>query len=274
MTTQPDMTSVFSLDLLAGKVALVTGGGSGIGLVAARSLGQTGAEVVLAARDGDRLAAAADSLSADGIKASYKLVNIRDAERVDEMVEEVVTEYGGVDILVNSAGGQFPVKAEELSVNGWRAVVDLNLNGTYYVTSAVGRRMIGRGRGGKVLSIVFNTQEQPIPGNVHSAAARAGVMQMTRTLAVEWARFGITLNGLGPLYLSEAAEAAYGEHVDAVVTDRTPLGRWATAQEMGAWTVVLCSPISDYVTGQMVPLDGGNGLAGGLAWRGTPVLPE
>ncbi|MGH3447505.1 MAG: SDR family oxidoreductase [Nocardioidaceae bacterium] len=268
------MRATFSPDLLTGKVALITGGGTGIGLSIARALGQTGAEVVLAARTGERLEAAAEALTAQGIKASWKTLNIRDADQVSTVVDEVWVEHDGIDILVNSAGGQFPVKAEDLSPNGWHSVIDLNLNGTYYVTSAVGKQMVASGNGGKVLSVVFNTQEHPIPGNVHSAAARAGVMQMSRTLAVEWAQFGVSVNALGPLYLSEAAQAAYGEHVDAVVTDRTPMRRWATDAELGAWAVMLCSPAADYVTGMMVPLDGGNRLSGGLSWRGTPVLPE
>ncbi len=274
MSDSVDMTSVFSPTLLAGKTALVTGGATGIGWTIARSLGQTGASVVLAARNADRLDAAAADLRAEGIKATWKTLNIRDAEQASAVVDEVAAENDGIDILVNNAGGQFPVKAEDLSPGGWRAVVDLNLNGTFYMTSAVGRTMIDSGRGGSVLSVVFNTQQHPIPGNVHSAAARAGVMQMIRTLAVEWAPFDINLNGIGPLYLSEAARSAYGEHVDSVVTDRTPARRWASAQEMGAWAVMLCSPVAKYVTGEMLPLDGGNRLASGLAWRGTPVLPE
>lgn len=274
MTEPPHMPSIFSPDLLAGKVALVTGGGTGIGLTIARALGQTGAEVVLAARTADRLESAAETLAAEGIKASWKMLDIRDPERVTEVVAESWDEHGGIDICVNNAGGQFPVKAENLSPNGWRSVVDLNLNGTFYVTSAVGQRMIAAGRGGKVISVVFNKQEHPIAGNVHSAAARAGVTQMTRTLALEWAQFGICVNALGPLFLSEAAQAAYGKHVDSVVTDQTPMRRWATAQELGAWAVMLSSPAADYLSGMTVPLDGGNRLTGGLGWRGTPVLPE
>lgn len=268
------MSEIFNPRLLLGKVALITGGGSGIGLTVARALGQTGAEVVLAARTQERLEAAVKALDAEGIQASWKLLDIRDADRAATVVAEIGEERGGVDICVNNAGGQFPVKAEKLSANGWRAVVDLNLNGTFHVTSAVGRQMIERGSGGTIMSIVFNTQEHPIPGNVHSAAARAGVMQMTRTLAVEWAQFGITVNAIGPLYLSDAARAAYGDQVDTVVTSRTPMGRWATDQEMGAWAVMLASPAAAYLTGLMVPLDGGNRLTSGLAWRGTPVLPE
>lgn len=274
MSDSVDMTSIFNPTLLSGKVALITGGGTGIGYTIAQALGQAGANVVLAARNQERLETASTHLGQNGIKASWKALNIKDTDQIASVVEEVCDEHDGIDILVNNAGGQFPVKAEDLSPGGWRAVVDLNLSGTFYVTSAVGQQMISSGRGGTVLSVVFNTQEHPIPGNVHSAAARAGVMQMIRTLAVEWAQFGINLNGIGPLYLSEAAQAAYGEHVDSVVTDRTPHRRWATAQELGAWAVMLCSPLADYVTGEMLPLDGGNRLSSGLAWRGSAVLPE
>jgi citronellol/citronellal dehydrogenase len=269
-----DMGAMFAPSLLAGKVAVVTGGGSGIGFVIARALGQVGAEVVLAARTKDRLADACDALALEGIAASWRQLDIRDATQVGEVIDDLVTTHGRIDILVNNAGGQFPVKAEQLSPNGWRSVVDLNLNGSFHCTSAVGRHMIADGKGGKILSIVFNTLDRPIPGNVHSAAARAGVMAMTRTLAVEWARFGVQINALGPLFLSEAAQAAYGEHVDEVVTSNTPMGRWASAQELATWAVILASPATDYVTGVTFPLDGGNWLGGGLRWRDTPVLPE
>ena len=268
------MSDLFHTGLLEGKVALITGGGTGIGLVIARSLGQVGAHVVLAARDAERLAAASDQLGTEGIKSSWTTLNIRDADQVGQTVDSVVEQHGHVDLLINNAGGQFPVKAEELSPGGWRAVVDLNLNGTFYCTRAVGRHMIGSGRGGKIVSIVLNTHERPMAGMVHSGAARAGVVSMTKTLAVEWAPFGIQVNAIGPLYLSPAAQSVYGEHVDAVVSRGTPAGRWATDAEMGGWAVVLCSPLADYVSGVTLPLDGANALDGGLRWRGSPVLPE
>ncbi|HEX6196809.1 MAG TPA: SDR family oxidoreductase [Jiangellaceae bacterium] len=269
-----DVTHWLKPDLLDGKVALVTGGGTGIGLVIARALGQVGARVHLAARGTDRLEAACAALTDEGIKASWSRLDIRDHERVAQVVSDVVERHGGIDILVNNAGGQFPIKAEELSPGGWRAVVDLNLNGTFYVTREVGRHLIEARRGGKILSIVLNVMERTTQGMVHSGAARAGVMHMTRTLAAEWARFGIQVNAMGPLYLSESAQQVYTEDVARVVSDATPMHRWATDDELGMWAAWLCSPATDYVTGVTVPVDGGNWVGGGLGWRGTSILSD
>ncbi|MFW6205436.1 MAG: SDR family oxidoreductase [Actinomycetota bacterium] len=269
-----DMTRWLNPSLLDGKVALVTGGGTGIGLVIARALGQVGAQVHLAARGTERLQEASSALAAEGIKASWSRLDVRDPEQVDRAVSDVADGYGGIDILVNNAGGQFPVKAEDLSPRGWRAVVDLNLNGTYYMTRAVGRHLIDTGRGGKILSIVLNVMERTTQGMAHSGAARAGVMHMTRTLAAEWARFGIQINAMGPLYLSESAQQVYSDDVARVVSDATPMHRWASDDELGMWAVWLCSPATDYVTGVTVPVDGGNWVGGGLGWRGTSILPE
>ncbi len=269
-----DMTRWLNPRLLDGKVALVTGAGTGIGLVIARALGQVGAQVHLAARGTERLQAACAALTGEGIKASWSQLDIRDPERVDQVVSDLAEGSGGIDILVNNAGGQFPIKAEDLSPRGWRAVVDLNLNGTFYMTRAVGRHLIETGRGGKILSIVFNVMERTTQGMVHSGAARAGVMHMTRTLAAEWAQFGIQVNALGPLYLSDSARQVYSEDVASVVSDATPMHRWASDDELGMWAVWLCSPATDYVTGVTVPVDGGNWVGGGLGWRGTSILPE
>lgn len=275
MSDEGDVRRLLAADLLAGRTALVTGGGTGIGFVVARALGQLGARVHLAARDTARLAEACTRLGDAGVAdTGWSKVDIRDPAQVDAAVDEAVAAHGRIDILVNNAGGQFPVKAEDLSPNGWRAVVDLNLNGTFNVTRAVGRHMIEGGHGGKVLSIVLNVMERTTQGMVHSGAARAGVMHMTRTLAAEWAGFGIRVNALGPLYLSEAAERVYGGELGRVVTDATPLRRWATDEELGAWAAFLVSPAADYLTGVTVPLDGGNHVGGGLTWRGTPVLPD
>lgn len=269
-----DVRSTFQPDLLRGKIALVTGGGTGIGLIIARALGQVGAHTVLAARDTERLAAAAAGLAVEGLSASWKELNIRDADRVFAVVEEVVAERGAVDVLINNAGGQFPKRAEDLTPGGWRAVVDLNLNGTFYCCLAAGRRMIDSGRGGKIVNVVLSSAERPTPGVAHSGAARAGVVHLTRTLAVEWARFGVQVNAVAPLYLSESARGVYGDAVGEAIASITPMGRWATDREVALTAVALASGLTDYVTGIMLPVDGGNWLGGGIAFRGTSVLPE
>lgn len=264
----------FQPELLKGKVALVTGGGSGIGFEIAYGLGQVGATVVIASRTEQRLVEAVEKLRASGIDAHFNVLDIRNDVQVEEVVTDVVARFGAIDILVNNAGGQFPVKAELLKPKGWRAVIDLCLNGTFYVTRAVGSRMIDRGQGGKIINITASFLDRGSPGIVHSGAARAAVSQMTRTLAMEWAQFGIQINAIGPQYLSEGARQNLGAGVIDFVPSVTPAKRWARSDELQAWGVILASPMSDYVTGITLNLDGGNWLGQGIIYRGSPVCPE
>ena len=266
--------SIFSATLLEGRVAFVTGGASGIGLQMARGVGSVGARVVIASRTVERMEDAVAQLRAEGVDASWKQLDVRDPEAVERIVGEVVAEQGGIDILVSNAGGTFSKKAEELSPNGWRAVIDLNLNGTFYVNRAVGRHMIERGAGGKILNITIGSADRSAGGIVHTGSSRAGVLHMTRTLAVEWARFDIQVNAIGPQYLTPGAKEMYGQEVDDFITGSTPARRWATADEIAAWAVVLTSPISDYLTGAFIPLDGGNQVGVGINFRGSAALPE
>ena len=210
----------FASTLLAGKVALVTGGASGIGLEMARGIGRVGGSVVIASRSVERLEAAVASLRSEGIDASWRRLDVRVPEQVTAVVDELVAETGGIDILVNNAGGTFSAKAENLSANGWRAVVDVNLNGTFYCTQAVGRSMIARGEGGKILNITIGTADRSAGGIVHTGSSRAGVLHMTRTLAVEWAQFGIQVNAIGPQYHTPGADDMYGREVDDFITAR------------------------------------------------------
>ena len=262
-----DMLRFFQADLLSGRLAVVTGGGTGIGLVAARALGQLGATVVIASRNQDQLSRACAELTADGIRSGWQCLDIREPTTVDRALDRVFGEYGGLDILVNNAGGQFVAPAEKISSNGWRSVIDLNLNGTFYCTQAAARHMMA-GSGGTILNVVVSFVDRSSAGMVHSGAARAGVAHMTRTLAYEWAPFGITLNALGPQMLTDAARKAYGAAGIEHIQSSTPLGRWATEQEVGAWIVTLCSPIAGYTTGAMIPLDGGTSVGAGLSFRG------
>ena len=264
---------IFDAQLLAGQVALVTGGGSGIGLELARGIGLAGARVILGSRNEERLGEATAVLRAQGIDASYKTLDIRDEQRIATVVNEILAEEGGIDILVNNAGGQFPKKAEEMSVNGWRSVIDLCLNGTFIMCRAIGPHMIERGRG-KILNVSASCIDRGSPGIAHSGAARAGVSHLTRTLASEWAQFGIQVNALGPQYLSEGAARNLGPEVAAFIPSVTPAGRWAHPEELQSWAVILTSKLSDYVTGVTLYLDGGNWLGEGIVYRGSPVCPE
>jgi len=264
----------FQPDLLAGKVAMVTGGGSGIGLEIARGLGAVGASVIIASRTVEKLEQAVAELKADGADASWRGLDVRDPDEIERVVSEIVADHGRIDILVNNAGGTFSSKAENVSPNGWKAVVDLNLNGTFFCCRAVGRTMIERGTGGKIVNITIGTADRSSGGIVHTGASRAGVAHMTRTLAVEWAQFNIQVNGLGPQYLTPGAKEMYGQEVDDFIVSSTPANRWGTADELAAWGVILSSPLSDYLTGVCVPLDGGNHAGIGINFRGSPALPE
>jgi NAD(P)-dependent dehydrogenase (short-subunit alcohol dehydrogenase family) len=269
-----DPTTIFRPGLLAGRTALVTGGASGIGFELARGIGLVGGRVVIASRTVEKMEAAVGRLRALGVDAGWRQLDVRRPDEVGRVVDGIVAESGGIDILVNNAGGTFSKKAEELSPNGWRAVVDLNLNGTFYCCSAVGRHMIARGSGGKILNITIGTADRSAGGIAHTGSSRAGVLHLTRTLAVEWAQFDIQVNAIGPQYLTPGAREMYGQEVDDFITGSTPAGRWATGDELAAWAVVLTSPISDYLTGAMIPLDGGNQVGVGINFRGSGALPE
>src|SRR6185295_17645562 len=189
---------MFEPHLLKGQVAVITGGGTGIGLAIAKRLGSLGARIAIASRDAKNLEAGCAALRAAGVDALAIQLDVRKPEQVDEMVERTVKHFGSLDLLVNNAAGNFICRAEELSPNGWNAVIGIVLNGTFYCSRAVGRYMIGRKRGGSIVSILANYIWTGSPGTIHSAAAKAGVMSMTQTLAVEWASHGIRVNAVAP----------------------------------------------------------------------------
>jgi NAD(P)-dependent dehydrogenase (short-subunit alcohol dehydrogenase family) len=201
-------------------------------------------------------------------------VDVRDAADVDRTVAAVVEEHDGLDILVNNAGGTFPKKAEELTPNGFRAIVDVNLRGTFHCCSSGGRAMIARGRGGKIINIVTSTTDRASGGIAHTGASRAAVSHLTRTLALEWAKFDIQVNAIGPQFLTAGAREMYSKAVDDAIVASTPAGRWARPDEIAAMAVVFASPMSDYITGVSLPLDGGNWIGPGINFRGTEVLPD
>ena len=263
-----DMRDFYNPELLAGRVAIITGGATGIGLVAARALAQLGARVVLASRKEDALRRSVESLRSEQLRAEWKVLNVREADAVERVFGEVALEHGRLDVLVNNAGGQYVQPAEQITPKGWRAVIDVNLNAIFYCASAAGRRMIEAGTGGCILNVIASFADRSSAGMVHSGAARAGVAHMTRTLAREWAGLGVRVNAIGPQLLTGAAEEAYGPGGVEYVASATPMGRWGTEEEIAAWFVALCSPISGYVTGAIIPVDGGNAAGEGLGFRG------
>jgi NAD(P)-dependent dehydrogenase (short-subunit alcohol dehydrogenase family) len=265
------MSEFFHPELLKGKVALITGGGSGIGWQIARGLGEAGARVVIASRTPEKLESAAVALNELGIDAFWKQLDVRDSARVEEVFDEISEEIGLPDVLVNNAGGTFPKRAEEMTDNGWRTVTEISLHGTFWCTRAAGRRLIEKGLPGKIINVTYSA-ERSTAGIVHMGAGRAGVNHLTRSLAVEWAQFGIQVNAIGPQYLSGGAADMYGSKVEEFLNSGTPAGRTATDDEIAGWGVILASPLSDYVTGAVVPLDGGNHVGVGINYRDSILM--
>ena len=251
----------FAPDLLKDEVALVTGGGTGIGKAIAIALIDCGAKVVIASRKAEHLEqGAAEILAATGSAPLTKTCDIRDPEQVAALVAFIVEQHDRIDVLVNNAGGQFAQRAEHFSAKGWNAVIDTNLNGTWYVTQAVGRQMIAA-KTGRIVSIVASPH-RGLPGIAHSSAARAAVINLTKTLAVEWAPHGIRLNAVAPAPIASSGfEQNYGDKVVAQGHD-LPLGRLGTVEEVAAAVIFLASPASSWTTGVTLDVTGGQHLEG------------
>jgi citronellol/citronellal dehydrogenase len=248
-------THCFSDGLLAGKLALVTGGGTGIGKATALELARSGAELVIAARRLDVLEEAAKEIKQESAKLVHVMqVDIRSVESVQKLSSEIAARWGQVDILINNAGGQFPQPAEDFTPNGWRAIIDLNLNGAWNMTQAMGRQMLA-GRGGCICQIIM-TVGRGNPGIAHSGAARAGVAELTRSLSYEWGP-KVRINCVGPgSIVTQGFEDTYDEDVLGDIND-TPLPHPGTEEDIANGVVFLVSPAGRFITGETLMVDGG-----------------
>ena len=249
----------------SGKVALVTGGGSGMGRAISVALARAGASVAICGRRPEPLAETVSLCEEHGARALAVPTDVRDPEAVDAFVERATTSLGVPDVLVNNAAGNFICPAIDLSPNGWRAVVDIVLNGSFYCSTAVARRMRDAGKGGAMLSIVATYAWTGNPGTAHSAAAKAGVWNLTKTLAVEWAPLGIRVNCIAPGVTATEGASAHlfpTEEIQAAMTARVPLRRFASLHDITSAALFLLSDTTaGYVTGECLTLDGGMSLA-------------
>jgi citronellol/citronellal dehydrogenase len=266
-----DQLAPFAKDLLKGRKALVTGGGTGLGKAIATGLAMAGADVVIAARREDVLGEAAKDINKQtGRKVEVDVVDIRDLDTVAALAER----HADTGILVNNAGGQFPQKARDFSPNGWRTVMDLNLNGTWNMTQAFGEKML-RGDGGVICQVVV-VFGRGMPGIGHSAAARAAVAELTKTLSYEWGP-KVRLNCVAPGQFRTAAwDETYEEGVGKGVVEQ-PLPFAGHVDDIANSVVFMVSPASRYITGQVLYCDGGlinRGLMSALPDDGYPERSE
>ena len=258
------MYDVYSPTALKDRVAIVTGGGTGLGKAIATEFARVGANLVLAARNLERLDKAAEEIRSIGAKVITVQTDIREVEHVRNLVQRTMDEFGKIDILVNNAAGRFDIPSENLSKNGWYVVVNIVLNGTWYCSQEVGRVMIKQG-GGNIINIISNS---PWLGSVyaaHSAAAKSGVWSMTKTLAAEWGKYNIRVNGIAPLapvgdvinrssLPEDVLQNPSGE------TRGLPLGRAGDTREIAWAALFLASDASSYVTGHTLDVTGASWL--------------
>ncbi|MDF1798549.1 MAG: SDR family oxidoreductase [Planctomycetota bacterium] len=267
-------------DLFQGKTALVTGGGTGLGLELSRGLASLGARVVIASRSTEHHTPLLAEAAERGWSIEAEVLDVRSMGAVADVaarVHERLAESGGsgaVDILVNNAAGNFVCPAERLTERAWRAVLGIVLDGTFYCSREFGKGMIRSGRGGSILNIVATYAWTGMPGVVHSASAKAGVLAMTKTLAAEWARHRIRVNAIAPgVFESEGAGGQLwpNDELKQRLTDAVPAKRFATSAEIAQHCLWLLAPASSYVTGECFTVDGGASLGRGMWEPGERV---
>ncbi|MGZ6213092.1 MAG: SDR family oxidoreductase, partial [Candidatus Binataceae bacterium] len=255
--------------LFDGQVVMVSGAGSGLGKAIAYQFGRLGAKLVICGRKAEPLERAADGMRALGIECLAYPMTIRDPDQVAALFEAAWSRYGRLDVLVNNAGGQFPQAAIDFSVKGWNAVIDTNLNGTWYMMQAAARRWRDAGSSGCIVNIVA-VVERGLPGVAHTAAARAGVIYLSKTLAVEWAPLKIRINNVAPGVTATEGMNVYPEEARAEFGRANPMMRLGDAQDVADACCYLAGPSGKFITGEVLAIDGGFQMWGEQWTAGRP----
>ncbi|MCI1695466.1 2,4-dienoyl-CoA reductase [Aneurinibacillus aneurinilyticus] len=249
---------------MEGKVAIVTGGSSGMGKAMAKKFAEKGAKVVITGRTVENLEQTKQEIQQQDGQVLCVQMDVRNPEDAKRMVEETKRAFGGADYLVNNAAGNFICPAEEMSVNAWNAVINIVLNGTWYCSQAVGREWIAEGRKGSILNMLATYAWLAGQGVIHSASAKAGVLAMTRTLAVEWGKkYGIRVNAIAPGPIDNTGGATRlweSEEAARMTLESVPLGRLGQPEEIANLAYFLLSPEAEYINGECVTMDGGQWL--------------
>ena len=252
----------FREGLFSNKVAVVTGGGTGIGFATARKIAELGGTVWLLGRNADKLEAARNNITESGGHCFQEVCNIRNPEQVADCVKGILKRSERIDYLINNAGGQFPSPAERISSGGWNAVIETNLNGTFYVSQEVYKQAFAPQKSGNIVCVVANMWNG-FPGMSHTGAARAGVVNLIKSLATEWGRRGVRVNGVAPGIIGTEALENYDPQTRKLIERAkgfNQLGRPGTPDEVADAIVFLMSPASSYITGECLKIDAGESI--------------
>jgi NAD(P)-dependent dehydrogenase (short-subunit alcohol dehydrogenase family) len=250
------LTKNFRLD---NKISLVTGGSKGIGFGIAKALAEAGSDVALLARNKDDLERARDALTQTGRRIWTVSFDMSEVEKIDDMFDRIIKETGGVDVLVNNAGGTRRGPAETLTLEDWKFVINLNMTAAFALCLAFAKERIKSGKKGKIINTASVFSQTVREDNAPYAASKGGIRQMTKALAVDWAKYDINVNAIGPGFIQTDLTRPLWENEDfnKWLEWKTPRGKWGNPEDLGNAAVYLASPASDYVTGHVLYVDGG-----------------
>lgn len=261
--------TVYAPDLFRGKVAVISGAGSGLGRAIAALYARLGADIAICGRNPEKLASAAEFLRSFGGRVMTRELTIRDPEQVNDFIDAVHTEFGRMDIVVNNAGGQFPQAALDFSVKGWNAVIDTNLNGTWWMMQAAARKWVETGQSGNIVNIVASIW-RGMPGIAHTTAARAGVVYLSKTVAVEWAPNSIRVNCVAPGCCESTGFGNYPPEGSATFKEANPMLCTGDEWDIAQGVVYVTAPSGKFITGEVLTIDGGQQMWGDPWPTGRP----
>jgi citronellol/citronellal dehydrogenase len=262
--------TVFAADALQDHVVVISGGAGGIGRAIAVLFARLGAHVALVGRNQERLDALAAQLIERNLKASAHVTDIRDPDAVGALFDAVWAAHGRVDCLINSAGGQFPQAAIDFSIKGWNAVINTNLNGTWYMMQAAAQRWRDQKAPGSIVNIVVVTTHG-LYGIAHAIAARSGVIGLSHAVAVEWAPLNIRVNCVAPGAIETEGWNVYSEQARAAYPRSNPMMRAGSPWDIAEACVYLAAPSGKFITGETLTVDGGGQLWGETWTTGKPA---
>jgi citronellol/citronellal dehydrogenase len=263
------LPTVYRDGLFAGKTVLVSGAGSGLGKAAATLFARLGANLVVCGRDPEKIEKAGEFFRSFGGKVECQAMTIRDPEQVRALIGHAWDCFGGLDALVNNAGGQFAQPAIDFSVKGWHAVIDTNLNGTWHMMQAAARRWRDAGQPGAIVNIVADVW-RGLPGIAHTAAARGGVIYLSKSVAVEWAPLSIRVNCVAPGCVETEAFGQYPEEGIKTYSEANPMRRHGDVQDIAEGCVYLAASSAKFITGEVLTVDGGQQMWGDPWPTGRP----